>query len=111
MNLSFIELPPFERFRAENLTDEEYRSLQNELLENPEKGDVIQGLKGLRKIRIADSKRNKGKRGGARVVYYYFQTASQIFLIMAYGKNEQTDLTQEQQKSLIAIIERIKAKL
>ncbi|MDY6216369.1 type II toxin-antitoxin system RelE/ParE family toxin [Actinobacillus porcinus] len=111
MNLTFIELPPFERFRTENLTDEEYRSFQNELLENPEKGEVIQGLKGLRKIRIADNKRNKGKRGGARVIYYYFQTKSQIFLIMAYGKNEQTDITPEQHKALVTIIERIKTKL
>lgn len=111
MNLTFIELPPFERFRTEHLTDEEYRSFQNELLENPEKGEVIQGLKGLRKIRIADNKRNKGKRGGTRVIYYYFQTKSQLFLIMAYGKNEQTDITPEQHKALVTIIERIKTKL
>ncbi|WP_236966819.1 hypothetical protein [Mannheimia varigena] len=38
MNLTFIELPPFERFRDENLTDEDYRVFQNELLDNPEKG-------------------------------------------------------------------------
>ena len=69
MNLTFIELTPFAKYRAEFMDDEEYRVFQNELLENPEKGDVIKGLNGLRKIRIADSTRNKGKRGGARAIY------------------------------------------
>lgn len=55
MNLTFIELTPFAKYRAEFMDDEEYRVFQNELLENPEKGDVIKGLNGLRKIRIADS--------------------------------------------------------
>lgn len=67
MKLTFIELPPFERYRKEYLSDDEYRTFQNELLENPRKGDVIQGTNGLRKIRISLAQR--GKRGGARAVY------------------------------------------
>lgn len=109
MNLTFIELPPFERFRSESLTDEEYRAFQNELLENPEKGDLIQGLNGLRKIRLADSKRNKGKRGGIRAIYYYFVSHDQIYLVTAYGKDKQEDLSTEQRKTLSAIIDLVKA--
>lgn len=109
MNLTFIELPPFERFRSESLTDEEYRAFQNELLENPEKGDLIQGLNGLRKIRLADSKRNKGKRGGIRAIYYYFVSRDQIYLVTAYGKDKQEDLSTEQRKTLSAIIDLVKA--
>ncbi|MEG9487036.1 toxin [Mannheimia indoligenes] len=108
MNLNFIELPPFERFRDENLTDEDYRAFQNELLDNPEKGDLIQGLNGLRKIRMSDSKRNKGKRGGIRAIYYYFISRDQIYLVSAYGKDRQEDLTTEQRKSLSSIIDLIK---
>ncbi|AHG76309.1 Toxin HigB-2 [Mannheimia varigena USDA-ARS-USMARC-1296] len=108
MNLTFIELPPFERFRDENLTDEDYRAFQNELLDNPETGDLIQGLNGLRKIRLADSKRNKGKRGGIRAIYYYFISRDQVYLVTAYGKDKQEDLTTEQRKSLSAIIDLIK---
>lgn len=108
MNLTFIELPPFERFRDENLTDEDYRAFQNELLDNPEKGDLIQGLNGLRKIRMSDSKRNKGKRGGIRAIYYYFISRDQIYLVTAYGKDRQEDLTTEQRKSLSSIIDLIK---
>lgn len=111
MKLTFLELPPFERFRAEYLTDEEYRTLQNELLQNPEKGDLMQGMAGLRKIRVSSEKSNKGKRSGYRVIYYYFLNESQIFFISAYSKNQQTDLTNEQRKAFLAIVERIKSKL
>ncbi|VEI48169.1 toxin HigB-2 [Actinobacillus equuli] len=78
MKLVFVELPPFERYRQKHLSDEEYRHFQNELLENPNKGDLIQGTNGLRKIRIADMQRNKGKRGGARVIYYHIVNYSKF---------------------------------
>ncbi|MDH2997892.1 toxin [Pasteurellaceae bacterium LFhippo2] len=110
MNLLFIELSFFAKYRAENLTDEEYRALQNELLENPEKGEVMQGLSGLRKLRIADSKRQKGKRGGARVIYYYFSMKETIYFFTAYGKNEMEDLNTEQRNILKSIVDLIKNK-
>ena len=56
------------RYRKEHISDEAYRLFQNELLDNPEKGDVIQGTGGLRKIRLSDHSRHKGKRGGARAI-------------------------------------------
>lgn len=108
MKLTFIELPPFERFRTENLSDDDYRAFQNELLENPEKGDLIQGLGGLRKIRIADKFRQKGKRGGIRAIYYYYVSREQIYLLAAYGKDQQQDLNETQRKNLLVILERIK---
>lgn len=108
MKLQFIELSFFSKYRSENLTDEEYRALQNELLENPEKGDLMQGLSGLRKIRIVDSNRNKGKRGGARVIYYYYTSQETIYFLTAYGKNEMVDLTSEDRKALKEIIKLIK---
>ncbi|MDH2998963.1 toxin [Pasteurellaceae bacterium LFhippo2] len=108
MNLAFIELPPFERFRDAHLSDEEYKAFQYELLDNPTKGDLIQGLGGLRKVRLADSQRNKGKRGGIRVIYYYFLDKDHIYLVTAYGKDKQEDLNSEQRKVLNLILERIK---
>ncbi|QIM62051.1 toxin [Pasteurellaceae bacterium Orientalotternb1] len=109
MNLTFVELPPFIRFRDEHLNDDEYRAIQTELLENPEKGDVIQGLGGLRKIRIAQGKSNKGKQGGARAIYFYYVSKDRIYFVTAYGKNKQADLTNEQRKVLSSIVELIKA--
>lgn len=63
MEALFIELPPFEIHRAEYLSDDEYRSFQQMLLAQPDCGDVISHSGGLRKVRFADSRRQKGKRG------------------------------------------------
>lgn len=72
MKALFVELPSFSRFRADYLDDEGLRSLQNALLANPDGGDVIEGTGGLRKLRHADRRRGKGKRGGLRVIYYWW---------------------------------------
>lgn len=68
MKALFVELPAFSRYRADYLDDEGFRALQNELVESPEKGDVIEGTGGLRKLRRPDQRRGKGKRGGLRVI-------------------------------------------
>ena len=110
MNLTFIETSLFSKFRAEHISDETYRALQNELLKNPEKGDIVKGLNGVRKIRIADTQRNKGKRGGIRTMYFYYTTKDRIYFLFAYGKNETEDLNQEQRKAVNALLELIKTK-
>ena len=71
MQAAFVELPPFERTRKEYLDDEAYRTLQLALMENPTAGAVFEGTGGLRKLRQADPRRGKGKRGGLRVIYYW----------------------------------------
>ena len=100
MKAIFIELPPFERLRQDYLTDENFRDLQNALMENPETGDVIEGTGGLRKIRHADPKRGKGKRGGLRVIYYWWLSGKQFWLYTVYNKDEMDDLTVAQRKTL-----------
>jgi hypothetical protein len=102
----FIELTPFIAFRVEHWTDEDLRSLQNHLLANPDAGDVLRGGSGLRKLRWAAS--GRGKRGGARVIYYRYVSAEQIYLIYGYVKNEQEDLTSEQVKLLSELMKGIK---
>lgn len=62
MRATFIELPPFERYRSDYLDDHSYRALQVELMKHPEAGDVIPGTGGLRKLRYTDRNRGKGKR-------------------------------------------------
>jgi hypothetical protein len=98
----FVELTPFIAFRAEHWTDEDLRSLQNHLLENPDAGDVIRGSAGLRKLRWMAQ--GRGKRGGARVIYYHYVSAERIYLIYGYTKNEQEDLTREQIKQLAQLM-------
>ncbi|MGE6608794.1 type II toxin-antitoxin system RelE/ParE family toxin [Halomonas sp. NPDC076908] len=72
-------------------------------IETPDAGDVMVGTGGLRKIRVAA--KGHGKRGGARIIYYHFVSASQIAMLMIYSKNEREDLTDEQRRMLNAIIE------
>lgn len=85
------------------MPDDEYRKLQEALVENPKSGDVIQGSGGLRKIRWKLPA--KGKRGGARMIYYHLDKDNQIYMIYAYKKNEQNDLTKKQLKQLKLVIE------
>jgi hypothetical protein len=68
--VEFIELSTFTKSIKGILRDEDVRTLQNEIMQEPSKGDLIPGGGGLRKLRFADSSRNKGKRGGLRVIYY-----------------------------------------
>ena len=67
-------------------------------MENPELGKVVPGCGGVRKIRIADSRRSKGKRGGARVLYMNVLEADWICFLDIYGKNESEDLTAADRK-------------
>ncbi|MET0948811.1 MAG: type II toxin-antitoxin system RelE/ParE family toxin [Pseudomonas sp.] len=99
----FIETPIFTRRAKEMLDDASLTSLQNILALNPSSGDMIEGTGGIRKIRVAA--KGHGKRGGARVIYYHFVSASQIALLMIYPKNEQQDLTADERKALKAVVE------
>lgn len=100
MKAIFIELPPFQRLRAEYFDDESFRGLQNELMKNPEAGDVIKATGGLRKIRYGDERRGKGKRGGLRVIYFWKDTGHQFWLFTVYDKDQADDLTSDQCKML-----------
>jgi hypothetical protein len=104
--MEFFEAPAFTRYLPEYLDDEGYRELQQELARKPEAGDLISGTGGFRKIRWADTRRGKGRRGGLRVIYYHFPAEHQIWLMTLYGKNEAADLTPREKKALKAAIER-----
>ena len=98
----FVELTPFIAFRTEQWSDEDLRSLQNFLLATPDASDVIPGGSGLRKLRW--SAQGRGKRGGARVIYYRHVPKECIYLIYAYVKSAQADLTRDQIKSLAQLM-------
>lgn len=104
MKAVFIELPAFERNRTGYLDDAGFRALQGALMKDPEAGEVIQGTGGLRKMRFADARRGKGKRGGLRVIYCWWEHGKQFWLYTLYDKDEMKDLTPEQRKSLKAML-------
>jgi len=103
--MEFIEAPAFTRYVATYLTDDSYRKLQSKLATHPGLGDVMTGTGGFRKLRWADERRGKGRRSGLRIVYYYFQTDRQIWLITIYDKDEASDLTPKEKSSLKSAIE------
>jgi hypothetical protein len=103
--MEFLEAPAFTRYVSGYLADEEYRELQNRLAAAPEHGDVIPGTGGFRKFRWADQRRGKGRRGGLRVIYYYFPGERQIWLITLYDKDEASDLTPKERQALKSAIE------
>jgi hypothetical protein len=78
------------------------------LLANPEAGDVEPGTGGLRKTRVPDPARGKGKRGGARVHYLWLAHKGRIYLIFVYGKNESTKLTADQKRQLRELATKIR---
>lgn len=104
---SFVLTPSFEKsWAAMSLGDDELRALQNLLIEDPETGDVIQGTGGARKVRIPLE--GRGKSGGGRVIYVDVVVRERIYLLMAYPKNVQTDLSPDQKKMVRKVVERIK---
>jgi hypothetical protein len=100
MHAIFIELVNFSRHREEYLSDKEFQAFQKMLLAEPEKGDLIQGTGGLRKVRHGDEARNKGKRGGCRVIYYWWEKHRELWLFTIYGKDVKDDLTEDEKKTL-----------
>ena len=106
MKAVFVELPPFERYRREYLDDDGFLLLQTLLIENPKAGDVIRGTGGLRKIRYSDARRGKGKRGGLRVIYYWWLKGHQFWLFTLYDKDEAVDLTAQQCAQLKGLLEK-----
>jgi len=102
--MEFIESPAFARHLSDYLSDEGYRALQNELASNPQAGDLMPGAGGFRKVRWADPRRGKGRRGGLRVVYYYFAQDQEIWLMTLFDKDEAADLLPKEKKALKSAI-------
>ncbi len=102
----FVELTPFGAFRDEYWTDDDLRALQSFLLVSPDAGDLIRGGAGLRKLRR--SAQGRGKRGGARVIYYWHVPRHHIYLIYGYVKIRREDLTPQQIKVLGELMKDLK---
>lgn len=107
MNRKFIYTAPFRScWKAMGLGDKELLELEQLLLENPKQGDVIEDTGGARKMRIQLG--SHGKRGGARVIYVDVFEKENLYLLFAYPKNGQEDLSPDQRKAIRKAVEAIK---
>lgn len=86
-------------WQAWKLKDDDLRSLEHQLMENPLAGKVMRNTGGVRKTRFAPASRSSGKSGAYRVCYLYFPAYEIIFLVLAFPKNQQPNLTAAQEKS------------
>jgi hypothetical protein len=102
MGMIFIEIPEFARKIDALANQEEIIQLQDELMENPFKGNLIQGAGGARKVRMRV--KGSGKSGGARVIYYFYDMRGELWLLDVYVKNEKADLNAFEKKKLYNFI-------
>jgi mRNA-degrading endonuclease RelE of RelBE toxin-antitoxin system len=102
--MRIIETPIFTKRVKEILSDEEYRLFQIKLINDPESGNIIKGSGGIRKIRWSGS--GRGKRGGSRILYYWYNTQGVLLMLFIFKKNESDDLTKSQLNDLKMIVER-----
>jgi hypothetical protein len=72
------------------------------LILQPQLGVLIRGSGGLRKLRW--SSKGRGKRGGIRVIYYWNEASETFYMLFAYAKNEQEDLTAQQLRALRRLV-------
>ncbi len=100
--LIFVETSIFTRQILSLLDDASYAELQAHIASNPEAGSLIPGSHGLRKLRWKRS--GSGKRGGLRVIYYWPVQEEIIFMLIAYAKSDQDDLSTGQLKLLQKLV-------
>lgn len=103
MKAIFVESIIFEKLRPDYLSEDEFMDLQVLLLANPKSGSVIKNTGGLRKIRF--KAKGRGKKGGIRVIYYFFDAKDRFYLLTLYAKNEIADLTESQKRKLKQFME------
>lgn len=83
-------------------------AIQEDLLRNPQRGTVVPGLAGVRKARVENPARGKGKRGGFRYMYYFLERDEEIYLMFLFDKGEQEDLNENQKAELRRAIAALK---
>lgn len=96
--MEFIETPQFSSILYDYLDDASYLDLQIDLIKRPDRGDLIPGGGGIRKLRFAAQ--GRGKSGGVRIIYYWVTEAGQIYLLTLYPKGKKDNLTDEEVATL-----------
>ena len=99
--ISVVETSTFVRQAEAIWTEDERLALVDFIARNPESGDLIPGTGGIRKVRWSRS--GSGKRGGARVIYFYHHADAPIYLLLAYAKVQRTDMTPDEKRTVATL--------
>jgi mRNA-degrading endonuclease RelE of RelBE toxin-antitoxin system len=109
MMITIVETQQFISKADRLMTVLEKTVLIDVIANDPEAGDVIPRTGGVRKLRVSAS--GRGKSGGYRVIYYYYNDNNPVLLFTVYGKNEKSDLTRKEENELYKIVQAIKKEM
>lgn len=101
--ITVAELPEYIRCAEKLLSEAERRSVVDYLAEHPRAGDVMEGTRGIRKLRWGRG--GRGKSGGVRVIYYFYDEEMPLYLITVFGKSGRTNLTKAERNELGKLVE------
>lgn len=104
-SLEFVYTPSFEASARGLLDDEAMRHVELTLLRDPQQGAVIAGTGGVRKLRAGLP--GRGKRGGARIIYFGLLTRERVYFLLAYAKSAHLDLSPGDKRALRAMARRL----
>ena len=105
MLITIVELPEFIKQVAKILTKEEKDELLYYLSSNPKSGTLMQGTGGIRKLRWAS--KGKGKSGGSRIIYFFYNENIPLFLLTIFGKNEKVNLSKAERNELAKLVKEL----
>jgi hypothetical protein len=104
--LTFVETTKFTQLILSLVSDEDYAEFQRELATSPEKGVLLSGCGGVRKVRMAA--RGKGKSGGARILYLYLPNAQLIYLLYLFTKGDAENISAAGKNAIHQLAQQIK---
>ena len=106
----FVESKIFSK-QVRALTSELVVNIQSDLVQNPQRGDIVKGTHGVRKARVADPSSPRGKSGSYRYLYLYLEHAGRIHLLYLFSKGEQPDLSPEQKRIIGALSQAVRKEI
>jgi hypothetical protein len=105
MLITIVELPEYIKRAGKILSKDERDELLFYLSSHPKAGEVMQGTGGVRKLRWAS--KGKGKSGGSRIIYFFYNETIPMFLLTIFGKNEKINLSKAERNELSKLVKEL----